>query len=287
VSPRTNLLSSVLRARSAAHQGAFVPFLVLGDPTLEVSERLCDELVAAGADALELGFPFSDPPADGPVLQAAATRALRSGSTTARCFQMIAALRRRHDVPVSLLLYVNLIVQMGIDAFYARCADVGVDAVLIADVPLEEAAPFVSSARAHGVAPVFLASALSSPRRLARIAELAEHGAYLYAVARVGITGEQTGVDPSLSPTLRRLRAAVPLPILAGFGIATATHVEAVRAAGADGVIVGSALVRHIESATSPDAIVASLGRHARILATAAHAPLLEVTISKEGDGPC
>lgn len=267
-----NRLQRVVRARNAAGEAAFVPFLVAGDPTAERSVQVADALVAAGADALEIGFAFSDPPADGPVIQAASLRALRAGATTAGAFDVLAAIRRRHDVPVSLLVYVNLVVQRGIDAFYARCAEVGVDAVLLADVPLEEAAPFVAAARAHGVAPVFIGSALSDARRLAAIAAHAGDGAYLYAVARVGITGEKTAIDPRLAPTLQRLRDAVPLPVLAGFGIATADHVSAVRDAGADGVIVGSALVRHLEQGTPEDAI-AAIGAHARVLAGAAHAP--------------
>lgn len=267
-----NRLQRVVRARNEAGQAAFVPFLVAGDPTAEQSLEVADALVTAGADALEIGFAFSDPPADGPVIQAASLRALRAGATTAGAFEILAAIRRRHDVPVSLLVYVNLVVQRGVDAFYARCAEVGVDAVLLADVPLEEAAPFVAAARAHGVAPVFIGSALSDERRLSRIAGFADDGAYLYAVARVGITGEKTAIDPRLAPTLQRLRQAVPLPVLAGFGISTPEHVAAVRDAGADGVIVGSALVRHLEKAP-PDEAIAAIGAHARVLAEAAHAP--------------
>jgi len=268
-----NALRRVLEARTAARQAAFVPFLVAGDPGADASLEHCSTLVAAGADALEIGFPFSDPPADGPVLQAAALRALRGGGTTLRSFELLEALRRRHDTPVSLLLYVNLVLQFGVDAFYRRCADVGVSAVLLADVPLEEAGPFVAAARSHGVAPVFIASALSSEERLARIRAHADDGAYLYAVARVGITGEQAEVDPALATTLDRLHAAVPLPILCGFGISTPAHIRAVRAAGADGAIVGSALVRHLE-APSRDAATSLLREHAASLAAACHAPL-------------
>ncbi len=282
-----NRLKRAVLARTQAGETAFVPFVVAGDPGAEECAGLCDELVAAGADALEIGFPFSDPPADGPVIQAAATRALRAGATTESSFALLASLKRRHEIPVSLLLYVNLVLQYGIDRFYARCAEVGVDAVLLADVPLEEAAPFVAMARTHGVAPVFIASALTSPTRLARIAEHAHDGAYLYAVARVGITGEQTSVDPSLRPTLARLRAAVPLPVLAGFGIATPDHVDVVRDAGADGVIVGSALVRHLET-QSRDLARAALGAHARMLAAAAHAPrALTFPATEEGAAQC
>lgn len=278
-----NRLQRVVRARNEAGQAAFVPFLVAGDPTAERSLQVADTLVEAGADALEIGFAFSDPPADGPVIQAASLRALRAGATTERAFELLAAIRRRHDVPVSLLVYVNLVVQRGVDAFYARCAGVGVDAVLLADVPLEEAAPYVAAARAHGVAPVFIASALSDDRRLDRIASHADGGAYLYAVARIGITGEKASVDPRLGPTLRRLRAAVPLPVLAGFGIATPDHVATVRDAGADGVIVGSALVRHLEQG-SPEEAIAAMGAHARLLAAAAHAvrPASDAELNRE-----
>ncbi len=238
---RIHTLVEQLRARDEL---AFVPFIVLGDPDLETSLLLVEALVEAGADALELGLPFSDPPADGSVVQAADLRALAAGTTPPAAMALLDEVKRRWNIPVSLLIYYNLALQYGLDDFYKRAAEAGVDAILIADVPLEESAPVVTAARAHGVAPVFIASELSSPARLARLAEVAE--GYFYTVARVGITGVQRDVGGALEATLTRLRQATDLPALVGFGISTPAHVRAVRAAGGDGVICGSAIVRRI-----------------------------------------
>lgn len=254
----------------AEDRGVFVPFLVIGDPDPETSLILARDLVEAGADALELGLPFSDPPADGPVVQQADRRALAAGMTTSKALDWVADLRDHTDVPVSFLVYFNLVLQFGVDAFYARCAEVGVDAVLVADLPPEHAADVVRAAREAGVSTVFLASELSTPERLERIAEVCR--GYVYALARVGVTGARSDVLPTLGPALDRMRAALPLPLLVGFGISTPEHARAAMKAGADGFIVGSALVRHIETHLDDLAAMrASLTEHARALARATH----------------
>ncbi len=271
--PAKNRITAAVRARNAAGQGAFVPFLVLGDPDFETSLMLAQTLADNGADALELGFAFSDPPADGPVIQRADERALAAGMTPAKAFDLIEALHRTHAIPVSLLVYYNLVLQFGVDAFYRRAAAVGVDAVLVADLPPEHAKDAVEAARSHGVAPVFLASELSPPERLERIAALAE--GYIYALARVGVTGEQTDVDPNLSAALDRMRAATDLPLLAGFGIGGPEQALAARRAGADGVIVGSAIVRRVAAHLDDrDAMRDAVAEIASTLAAAAHTTL-------------
>ncbi len=223
-----------------------MPFLVAGDPDEATCLRLVDALVEAGADVLEFGFAFSDPPADGPVIQAADARALAHGMTTTRNFAVLEAVRARHpELPIALLLYWNLILQHGVDAFYARAAACGVDAILVADLPLELAGDALAAAKKHGIAPIFIATELSSDERLGRIAEHA--GGYLYAVARLGVTGEQAALDAGLRAQIARFRARVPLPCLVGFGISGPDQAAEVMAAGADGVIVGSAIVRRIE----------------------------------------
>lgn len=241
---------------------AFVPFVVLGDPTPELSLRLIDALVDAGADALELGLPFSDPPADGPAIQAASRRALTAGATTARSLALVAALRRRHALPVSLLGYLNPLLQRGLDAFYAQAADAGVDAVLVADVPLEESAPLVEAARRHRVDPIFIASERSDAARLDRLARVA--CGYLYVVAHLGVTGERSDLPVGLTAALARMRARVPLPLLAGFGFSTPDQVRAARHADADGVVCGSAIARRIEAhLADPEALLAEVHRFA------------------------
>ena len=223
--------------RSAAGEAVFVPFLVAGDPTFEQSVALARVLTESGADALEVGLPFSDPPADGPVVQAADHRALSSGMTTARALSWVARVREFTDIPISLLAYHNLVLQAGIDAFYARAAEVGVDAVLVADLPPEHASASVAAAVQHGVAPVFLASELSTPARLDRIASVCD--GYVYALARVGVTGARESVATGLSGALTRMGDHIGLPRLVGFGISSPEHVLAARRAGQFDFTVG------------------------------------------------
>lgn len=240
-----------LHAYLAARRGRiFMPFMVIGDPDVETGHRIVDALVESGADVLEFGFPFSDPPADGPVIQAADDRALAAGMTPPKAFEFLAAVHARHGLPMVLLMYWNLILQYGIDSFYAACSASGVQGVLIADLPLELAEPAVTAARAHGVAPVFLATALTPDDRLARLAAAGD--GFIYTVAQVGVTGERAAASSSLPDTLARLREVTDLPLLAGFGIRDAAQARAALDAGADGVIVGSALVRCVAEHADP-----------------------------------
>ncbi|MGK0362729.1 MAG: tryptophan synthase alpha chain [Bradymonadia bacterium] len=265
-----------LRDYLAARKGAiFMPFTVIGDPDTARSHRIVDALVAGGADVLEFGFPFSDPPADGPVIQAADTRALKAGMTPPKAFEFLAAVHDRHGLPMVLLMYWNLILQYGVDAFYARCKAVGVQGVLIADLPLELAAPAVDAANKHGVAPVFLATALTPTDRLAKLAKAG--GGFIYTVAQVGVTGERAQLASSLPDTLARLRSVTDLPLLAGFGISDGAQARAALDAGADGVIVGSALVRLIDGPhlvdgpPSLEETLAKIQELAQDIATAVH----------------
>lgn len=256
----------------AEGRGAFVPFLVLGDPDLPTSVELARALCESGADALELGFPFSDPPADGPVIQAADARALNAGTTPPACFEAIAAIRTFSQVPISLLVYYNLVLRFGVEAFYARAAEVGVDAVLIADLPPEHAEEVLAAAETHGVDPVFLASELSTPERLARIA--ASCRGYVYCLARVGVTGTREDLGAGVGESLARFREAFDLPLLLGFGISSPEQVRAALASGADGVIVGSAIVRQIEAhLDDPAAMRRAVSDTARALRQATHLP--------------
>jgi len=254
-----NQLSETFAACKARGEGVFMPFLVIGDPDLATSMKLTEALVDAGADMLEFGFPFSDPPADGPVIQAADQRALSQGVTPDDCFDYLDEVNRRFDKPVALLLYYNLVLNRGVEAFMARARQAGVDAVLVADVPVEEGDALSAAARAEGIAPVFIASELTSADRLRQVRKLAD--GYLYVVARVGITGEQAELDGALAPTLQRLRSQAGLPLLVGFGLSRPEHVRAVISAGADGAICGSALIRRIEANLGDaDAMIREVG---------------------------
>jgi tryptophan synthase alpha chain len=226
----------------AAGEGAFGAFVMLGDPGLAESAAILDALVEGGADMVEVGIPFSDPIADGPVIQAAADRALAQGVTPADCFRLLADFRARHpDVPVGVLTYANLVLARGRGAFYRASAEAGVDSVLIADVPVFEAPPFVEAARAHGVAPVLIAARNTPPAALRRIAALGD--GYTYCLARAGVTGAGDEVAFHHGELLETLRQNLAPPPVFGFGISKPAHVAAALAAGAAGVISGSAIV--------------------------------------------
>ncbi len=233
---------------TAASRTAVIPFLVLGDPDFETSARLLDALADAGIDAIELGLPFSDPVADGPVIQAASVRALAAGATPERGWRLVERLRQRApELPIGLLVYANLVVHRGISEFYRRAAEARADSVLVADVPLAEADPFLAEAARHGIAPVMIAPPNASAERLERIAQVTR--GYTYVTSRAGVTGTR-GPDPDLlGPTLARLRALGAPPPVLGFGISDPEHVCTAARLGARGVIIGSALIGRIEAA--------------------------------------
>ena len=231
-------------------EGAFGGFVTLGDPDLETSFAILAALAEGGADMIEVGIPFSDPVADGPVIAASAGRALASGVRPADCFALLARFRPRFpDIPVGILTYANLVVARGRDSFYRAAADAGVDSVLVADVPALEAEPFAASARAAGVAPVLIAAANTPRPTLARIAALG--AGYTYCVTRTGITGTRDSLALDHGDLLQALAALEAPPPVFGFGISTPDHVRQALAAGAAGVICGSAIVQRI--AANPD----------------------------------
>jgi tryptophan synthase alpha chain len=219
--------------------GAFGAFLMLGDPDLQTSAQLLDSVVEGGADMIEVGIPFSDPVADGPVIQAAAQRALSAGVRVSDCFDLVAAFRARHpDVPVGILTYANIVVARS--GFMRDAAEAGADSLLIADVPALEAEPFVRDMEQAGIEPVLIAAANTPDAALRRLVSLSR--AYTYCVSRAGITGTHAGgqFDAEL---VRRLKQAGAPPPIFGFGISTPEHVRAALATGARGVICGSAIV--------------------------------------------
>ncbi|MGE0442475.1 MAG: tryptophan synthase subunit alpha [Gemmatimonadales bacterium] len=264
VRPGTAGRYEALFARLPAGEAAFIPFLTLGDPTPADSARLIDAVIRGGADALELGLPFSDPVADGPVIQAAAVRALGAGTTLADCWHLIAAVRARHpELPIGLLGYANLAFRQGLDGFYAAVARAGADSVLLADVPAAEAGPFQAAAEAAGVAQVLIAPPNADGGRLRRIA--GQSRGYTYVTSRGGVTGDDGRTDPGLADRLAVLAAAGGAPAVLGFGISTPAHVRAAAAAGARGVIAGSALVRRVaEGVTDLAGTAAGLERAVR-----------------------
>lgn len=231
--------------RTAKGKALYVPFTVLGDPDLEQSLHIVESLIRTGADALELGLPFSDPPADGAIIQAADSRALRSGVTINDCFQIMREVRRSSSLPLGLLVYFNLVFRRGIDRFYRDCADAGVTSVLVADLPLEHADACIQAAVQHGVAPVFMVSERTTEERLAAIARSTQ--GYIYVVSYVGITGREHAIsEERIARQIQRVRRVSDLPLIVGFGINTLSDASVAVRAGADGVIVASRLIREL-----------------------------------------
>jgi tryptophan synthase alpha chain len=261
MSPVAARYTALFETRRAQQQGVFVPFFMLGDPDLATSARLLRAAFESGADALEVGIPFSDPVADGPVIQRAALRAQAAGATAARCFGLIADLRATApDLPIGLLTYANLVVHRGAADFYARAAQAGIDSVLVADVPAREAAPFCDAARAHGIAPILIAPPDAPESALAEVALLS--AGYTYCVARKGVTGADQNISLSHGRLFQTLQGRGAPPPLLGFGISRPAHVRAALAAGAAGAISGSAVAARIEeNAQSPDAAILAVAR--------------------------
>lgn len=222
---------------------AFGGFLMLGHPSPVATGELLDALIEGGADMVELGIPFSDPVADGPVIARAGKQALDAGVTPDDCLRMIADFRSRHPtVPIGILTYANIVVARGRATFARELADAGADSLLVADVPSIEAEPWADDIMAAGIDPVLIAAPNSPETALRRIASLAR--GYTYCVARSGVTGSGEAPHFAHGTLLSALkRHGAPPPVL-GFGISTADHVAAVARAGASGVIVGSALVQ-------------------------------------------
>ncbi|MDI9633385.1 MAG: tryptophan synthase subunit alpha [Methanolinea sp.] len=255
-------------AFSSAGRPLLVACLVAGDPSPEATPALMRAAAAAGADAIELVMPHSDPVADGPVMQRAMQRALSAGTTPDTLFAIVQEFRAGSEVPVVILTYANIPVQRGIGTFYRDAARAGADAVAVADVPLEEAGPFCRAAREAGVDPVLFASVTTSGDRLRRIAACA--GGFLYLVSVLGVTGVREGVDPRIPRLVGEAKAVSGIPVVAGFGIGAPAHVRAFAEAGVDGVIVGSAIVAEVERTLGdPDLVAGAVGAKVSELARA------------------
>jgi tryptophan synthase alpha chain len=223
----------------------FIPFLVAGDPDRETSIILAKTLIQAGADILELGMPFSDPVADGPVIQKADERALRGGMNPDLLFGMVRELRRSSDIPIVLLTYYNIAFKRGIVRFYKEAHEAGIDAILIVDLPPEEADEVVSAAGDQGIDQIFIVSGTTSPERLQKIASITE--GFLYVVTTPGVTGVRNELDPGVFDLIREVRQRTRLPLAVGFGISRQEHIRPLADSGADAIIVGSAIVEIIE----------------------------------------
>lgn len=246
------------RLRRAGRK-ALIPFIMGGDHGLALTRRLLPALEQAGADLIEVGIPFSDPLADGPVIQAASARALAAGTTPARVLRTIAQVSRRMQAPILVLTYWNLIVQYGPkdspEAFLRAAAAAGVAGVIVPDLPVEAGAAWAHAAAAHGLSAVFLAAPTSGPVRLRRIARQSD--GFIYYVSVTGTTGVRRDLPPQLVHGVRELKLITTKPVCVGFGISTAAQAAAVVRV-ADGVIVGSALVDAIAKAPASGRVLAA-----------------------------
>ncbi|WP_419237387.1 tryptophan synthase subunit alpha [Photobacterium leiognathi subsp. mandapamensis] len=233
-------------------EGAFVPFVTIGDPNPEQSMQIIDTLVESGADALELGIPFSDPLADGPTIQGATIRALESGTTPVLCFEMLTQIRQKYPtMPIGLLMYANLVFAAGIENFYQQCAEAGVDSVLIADVPVNASQEFREAAVKYGIHPIFIAPPNADETTLQAVSELG--GGYTYLLSRAGVTGAETKAGMPIDHLLSSLKAHNAPPAILGFGISSPEQVRDAIEAGAAGAISGSAVVKIIEQNLDDD----------------------------------
>ena len=219
---------------------AFIPFLTCGDPSLEVTEKLVYAMEEAGADLIELGIPFSDPTAEGPVIQEANMRALSGGVTTDRIFDMVRKIRKNTQIPMVFMTYANVVYSYGTERFVKTASEIGMDGLILPDVPFEEKEEFSSVCDAHGLALVSLI-APTSHERIATIAASAE--GFIYCVSSLGVTGVRSEITTDVGEMVRLVREHGSIPCAIGFGISTPE--QAKRMAGyADGVIVGSAIVK-------------------------------------------
>lgn len=237
--------ADMFSALKEKNQGAFVPFVMIGDPDKDTSFEIIKTLVESGADALELGIPYSDPIADGPTIQHASIRALSKGITPDDCFDVIARVRDAFPaVPIGLLLYSNLVLAKGIDGFYQQANQAGVDSILIADVPLREADRFIAVAEANNVQQILIAPPNASDKTLQQIGE--KSSGYTYLLGRAGVTGAETAATIPAHELIEKLDAYHVAPPLLGFGISKPEQVKEAINAGAAGAISGSATVNLI-----------------------------------------
>ncbi|MBI4254445.1 MAG: tryptophan synthase subunit alpha [Candidatus Rokubacteria bacterium] len=243
-----------LRARD---ERALVAYLTAGDPTLAATRRLVLAAARGGADVVELGVPFSDPLADGPVIQRAGARALAAGASVARVLETVATLRAEVQVPLVLLTYYNPVLAFGLKAFARTAADAGVDGLIVADLPPEEADPLAAEAEAAGLDLIHMVAPTSTPRRVRLIARRSR--GFIYLVSLTGVTGERQALPSDLAAQIRTLRLVTTKPVCVGFGISTADQVAAVGRL-ADGVIVGSAIVRLVEERAGSATLAEDVG---------------------------
>ena len=262
-SPNPTSISRRFDALRGAGELGIVAYITAGDPSLAATHTFVLALAEAGADVIELGVPFSDPLADGPTIQRASERALKSGTTLASVISLVREIRESSEVPLVLFSYYNPVLQMGLEKFAAAAANAGADGVLITDLTPEESDEYRRALTAHHLDTIFLGAPTSTDERLGKIA--AASSGFLYLISRTGVTGAKDALPDDLPALLRRARHVTQLPIAVGFGISLPGHVSVLGGL-ADAAVVGSALVSEIENATAKDSSPAAIERAAQAL---------------------
>jgi tryptophan synthase alpha chain len=240
----TSRIEARFRELGERRSKGLVMYLTAGDPSLDATADLLAAVDCGGADLIELGVPFSDPLADGPVIQRASERALKSGATLTRILERLPRWRERIQAPLILFTYYNLLLRYGLDNFARDAAQAGADGALAVDLTPEEADAYVGAMRAHKLDTVFLASPTSPDERLARVAKASS--GFLYLISRLGVTGERSSISSAVRPLVERARRFTSLPLAVGFGLSNPDQVREVQSV-ADAAVVGSALVHAIE----------------------------------------
>jgi len=247
----------------ATNRKAFIPYITAGDPNLKTTTDLILALDRAGADIIEVGVPFSDPIADGPVIQRATERALAAHTTLRDVLRLGPEIRKTSQVPILIMSYYNPLLHYGLSKFARDAAEAGFDGILATDLPIEESGTLLAASTEAGLNTIFLVAPTSSPERIRKIAQTST--GFLYAVSRTGVTGERQELSTELRDFLKTLRCHTPIPIAVGFGISQPEHVQAVWQE-ADGVVVGSALVREIEKHAANGKLTEKVAEFARWL---------------------
>jgi tryptophan synthase alpha chain len=265
--PKTTRISRRFNELRSRGELGIVAYITAGDPSLDATERFVLALADAGADVIELGVPFSDPLADGPTIQRASERALKSGTTLQAALELVHRIRSRSEIPIVIFSYYNPILQMGLEKFASAAAAAGADGVLATDLTAEESEEYRAILHRHGLDTIFLAAPTSTDDRLARIAACSS--GFLYVISRTGVTGAKDALPEDLPALLRRVRRVTDLPVAVGFGISQPGHVSILGGL-ADAAVVGSALVGEIEKAKSVDQAVTALAARVHALKEAA-----------------
>jgi len=257
MSPATRV-SHLFDASRRARGKALIGYLTAGDPSLERTPALIEALARGGVDLVELGVPFSDPIADGPVIQRASERALAGGASLRGVLEVARQIRRRSEIPLVLFTYLNPVMRYGLEALARDAGEAGIDGLLLTDLSVEEAGAYVGIMRAYGLDTIFLAAPTSTPARLRLVAQYST--GFVYLVSRTGVTGERESLAGSAAALVHAMRGVTELPLAVGFGISRPEHVAEVGRL-ADAAVVGSAFVRVVERGGAVEAELEALAR--------------------------